>query len=55
MNEARCRGEEVNITYSECVSECALGTQHAKLMLHIIICGLSVSTVFSTLSPNGTI
>ena len=37
-----CSGKEilVCITYSECVFE-ALGTQHAKRMRHIFICGLS--------------
>jgi hypothetical protein len=35
----------MSITYSECASV-ALGTQHAIRMLHIVICGLSGSTIF---------
>ena len=34
------------ITYSECVSV-ALVIQHAMRLRHIVICGPSVSTVFS--------
>jgi len=36
------------ITYSECVSV-ALGTQQAIRLRHIVICGLSGSTIFYTL------
>jgi hypothetical protein len=34
------------ITYSECMIM-ALGSQHAMRVRHIVICGLSSSTVFS--------
>ena len=44
-----CCGKAINITYSECVFV-ALGTEHAMHMRHIAICGLTHSTVFSTLS-----
>jgi len=42
------RGKEVSISYSECVFV-ALGIQHAMPMSHIVICGLSASTIFSYL------
>ena len=38
-----CIGNAISITYSECVLA-ALGTQHAKRMRLIVICGLSGST-----------
>jgi len=53
-NEARsrnrsCRGKAISITYSDYVFV-ALVIYYAKRMLHIAICGLSGSTIFSTLS-----
>jgi len=49
-NEARssnkfCRGKAIIITYCERVFA-ALGIQHAKRMLHIVICDLPYSTIF---------
>ena len=40
-----CSGKAISITYSKYVSV-ALGTQHAKRVGHIVICGLSSSTIF---------
>ena len=40
-----CRGKAVSITYSEFVFVLSC-TQHAMRMLHIVICGLSGSTIF---------
>jgi len=40
----RCSGKAVSITYSECVLV-LLGIQHAMRVCHIVICGLSGSTV----------
>ena len=41
----RCSGKAMSITYSECVSV-ALGIQHALLVRHTVICGLSGTTIF---------
>ena len=40
-----CSGSALSITYSECVSV-ALVTQYEMRMRHIVICGLSGSTIF---------
>jgi len=40
-----CSGKAISITYFECVSV-NLGIQHAMCMHHIVISGLSGSTVF---------
>jgi hypothetical protein len=42
-----CSGKSISIIYSECV---AIRVYHAMRMRHIVICGLSGSTVFFTLS-----
>jgi len=42
-------GKPIHITYPDCVFV-ALGIQHAMSLRHIAICGLSVSTIISTLS-----
>ena len=47
-----CGGKTVSITQSECVFV-ALGAQHEMHMCHIVICGLSDYTVFSTCLGNG--
>jgi len=49
-NEARsCNhcwgGKAIDITYSKCMSV-ALGIQHVMSMRHIVVCGLSGSTIF---------
>ena len=44
-----CHGKAINMTCSECVSV-ALVIHHAVRMRHIVICGLSDSRIFSTLS-----
>jgi hypothetical protein len=38
-------GTAISITYSECMSV-ALGIQHATRMRHVVICGLTGSTLF---------
>jgi len=43
------QGKAISITYSEC-GFVAFGIQHAVHKYHIIICGLSGSKYFSTLS-----
>jgi hypothetical protein len=47
-----CSGKAMSITYSECVFV-ALGVQHSICMRHIIICGLSGSTIFYHISHKG--
>jgi hypothetical protein len=47
--------KQLRITYSECLFV-ALGLQHAMHMCHIVICGLSGSTIFfQIISYNSTI
>ena len=41
-----CSGQAISTTYSECVC-IALIIQHAQRVRHIVICGLSGSTIFS--------
>jgi len=41
----RCSGKTIVITYYECVF-LTLGTQREMRMRHIVICGLSDSTMF---------
>jgi hypothetical protein len=45
-----CSRKSINVTYSECVI-LALGIQQAMSMRHIIICGLSSSTIFFHITP----
>jgi len=41
-----CRGKEISITYSECVFV-ALCIHYVNHMRHIVICGRSVSEIYS--------
>ena len=49
IKERSCKhcgsGKPISITYSECVFV-ALGIQHVMSLRHILICGLSGSTIF---------
>ena len=46
-----CSGKAIHVTYPESVFVAA-GIQHAICKPHISICGLSCSTIFSTLAQN---
>jgi len=49
-----CNGKAVSIIYSECVS-LGLVIQHAMLVQHIVLCGLSSCTIFFHIIINNTI
>jgi hypothetical protein len=49
-----CSGKAISVKCSECVFV-ALGIQNPMSMRHMVICNLSGSTVFFTLSPTGPI
>jgi hypothetical protein len=46
-----CSGKEVRITNSECAFV-ALSNQYAMRMCHIVICGLSASTILLNIISN---
>ena len=49
FSENHCCSVENSITYSDCGSA-AVGIEHAKRMRHIVVCGLSSSSLFLHIS-----